>query len=354
MVDVNSLLIIRNASLKEAMKQMNDAGEKILLVVDEEKKFLGSLTDGDIRRWVLKEGSLQSSIDQICNKDPIFAGEDYTNEEIRRLMLRNRIEWIPVVDRHNEIADVLLWKDLFEESVMALKDKLNIPVVIMAGGKGTRLDPFTKILPKPLIPIGKKAIIDIIMDKFSVYGINEFYISINHKAKMIKSYFEGIDTHYNIHYIEENQPLGTAGSLKFLQGRIKDSLIVSNCDIIVDCDYNELVAFHNRNGDDISIVGSFRHFTIPYGICEIENGGILTSITEKPEYDFLVNTGMSILNGKVLSLIPENQKFHFTDLIEAVRNNGGKVGVFPISEKSWIDVGQWEEYRNSVRLLGFE
>jgi NDP-sugar pyrophosphorylase family protein len=224
----------------------------------------------------------------------------------------------------------------------------------MAGGKGTRLDPFTRILPKPLIPIGDKAIIDIIMERFSRHGVKEYFVSVNHKAKMIRSYFEEMATQYRIHYIEEEKPLGTAGSLKFLKDRIKDSVLVSNCDTIIDCDYSEITKFHKNNNYQISIVGSLKHFIIPYGICEIENGGLLRNLTEKPEYDYLVNTGMYILTNETLDLIPENQQYHITDLIKTVKNNGGRIGVFPISEKSWIDIGQWDEYRKSLKSLRIE
>jgi len=354
MPETDKFLIMRDASLKEAMKQINEVGEKVLFVVDEKRKLLGSLTDGDIRRWILKEGRLKGEIDSIYYRNPVVVSTDYTDEEVKRLMLENKIEWIPVMKADNEVVDVLLWDNVFGDGILVPKDELDVPVVIMAGGKGTRLDPFTRVLPKPLIPIGEKAIIDIILDKFSQHGVNEFFISINHKAKMIKSYFEEMATQYTIHYIVEEVPLGTAGCLKFLKDRIDDSVLVSNCDILIDCDYSEIVKFHNKNNYDISIVGSFRHFIIPYGICEIENGGVLTNITEKPEYDFLVNTGMYVLRKKTFDLIPENQRFHITDLVKSVKDKGGKVGVFPISEKSWIDIGQWDEYRKSLKLLGLE
>lgn len=353
--EARKLQVYENVSVKAAMKQMDITGLKILFVVDEDSKtLLGSLTDGDIRRWILREGGLDEKINKIYNRNPIFAEEPYETNEIRKLMLEKMIEWIPVINESKEVAEVLLWKDIFEDEVKPLKRQLNIPVVIMAGGKGTRLDPFTKILPKPLIPIGDKAIIDIILGKFSDYGINEFYLTINHKAKMIKSYFEEVNPEYKITYIEEKNPLGTAGSLRFLKDKIKNLVLVSNCDIIIDCDYCEIVEFHNKNSFDMTIVGSFRHFTIPYGICEIEKNGLLTNITEKPEYDFLVNTGMCILKKNVLELIPEDTVFHITDLAKCIRDNGGKVGVYPINEKSWIDVGQWEEYKKSVKLLGVE
>jgi dTDP-glucose pyrophosphorylase len=351
---VRPFLITKNNSVKDAMKQMNKIGEKALFIVDENNKLLGSLTDGDVRRWVLKEGSIKEDVDKVYRRNPLFVMNNYNIEEVKQLMLSNKIEWIPVINSQREIIEVLLWQDIFDKTVIFPKAGLDIPVAIMAGGKGTRLDPFTRILPKPLIPIGEKAIIDIIMDKFFQYGIVEFYIAINHKAKMIKAYFEEMNSRYTIHYIEEESPRGTAGSLRKLQGKIKDSLLVSNCDIIVDCDYTEVITFHNENNYDISIIGSFRHFTIPYGICEIANRGILKEIKEKPEYDFLVNTGLCVLRKNTLGLIPKNKKFHITDLIKRVKDNGGRVGVFPINEKNWIDVGQWGEYRKSLRLLGLE
>lgn len=347
-------LIKEDVTIKEAMRQMNSTGQKVLFIVDNDKKLLGSLTDGDIRRWILKEGSLNAKIENIYNKDPLSVTEPYNVEHIKKLMLDSGIEWIPVLNLRGKVVNILLWKEIFGGQAKAIGKKLSIPVVIMAGGQGTRLDPFTKILPKPLIPIGDKAIIEIIMDKFHYYGVNEFYLSVNHKAKMIKSYFEEMNTKYTIRYIEEERPLGTAGGLKFLQGKIKGSLMVSNCDIIIDCDYSEIVDFHNNNDYDLTMVGSFRHFAIPYGVCEIKKNGLLAKIIEKPEYDFLVSTGMCVLKEKILKLIPKNEKFHITDLIKSAQRDGCKIGVFPISEKLWIDVGQWEEYHKSLKLLRLE
>ena len=351
---MQKFLIMEDISIKEAMKQMNQVGEKALFVTNQNARLLGSLTDGDIRRWILKEGDLRAGIGKAYNKNTLFTTEQYDVEEVKKLMLKNRIEVIPVINDKKEIIEILLWDDIFGKEGTTYKKKIDIPVVIMAGGKGTRLDPVTRILPKPLIPIGDKAIIDIIMEKFSRHGVNKFYISINTKAYMIKSYFKEINTSYDIDYIEEEEPLGTAGSLRLLEGKINGPIIVSNCDIIVDCDYSEVLDFHKSGGHEITIVGSYRHFTIPYGICEIEKNGRLASIMEKPEYDFLVNTGMCVLNPGTISEMPKSTKFDMTDLIAKVKDRGGKVGVFPISEKAWIDIGQWEEYHKSLKLLGIE
>jgi NDP-sugar pyrophosphorylase family protein len=206
-------------------------------------------------------------------------------------------------------------------------------------------------LPKPLIPIGDKPIIEIIMDKFHQYGVNEFFVSVHHRSRMIKAYFEERPISYKIHYIEEEEPLGTAGSLGFLYDKVKGSILVSNCDIIIESNYHEMVEFHESKKYDITIVGSFRHLTLPYGICFIENGGTLTRIEEKPEYDYLVNTGMYLIKKEVLELIADNRPTAITDLIQTVKAKGGRVGVFPIDEKSWIDVGQWEEYRRAQKIL---
>lgn len=345
---LKALLAKPTISVKDAMRQMSKAGDKVLFVVNHKKQLLGTLTDGDIRRWVLKGGGLTDEIKNIYNSRPIFVEKSYKIEEIKELMLKDRIEGLPVVDAERKVCDVLLWGQVFENGVIPHRGNLNIPVIIMAGGKGTRLDPFTKVLPKPLIPIGEKTIIELIMGRFSAFGVNEFYLSIHHKSRMIKAYFEEVNAPFKIRYIEENIPLGTVGGLKSIEGKIRGDLMVSNCDILIEADYSEILSFHRKKKYDMTIVGSFRHFTIPYGVCTIENGGELLNIKEKPEYDFLVNTGMYILKKKVLSLIPKNQFFNMTNLIAAVKAKGGKIGVFPIDEKLWIDVGQLEEYQRMV------
>jgi dTDP-glucose pyrophosphorylase/CBS domain-containing protein len=352
--EIESLLVTAHISVKEAMRQIGRGAEKILFVVDERNRLLGSLSDGDIRRWVLSDGNLADTIERVYNKHPVFLREEDRPEEAKRLMLAHKIEWIPVVDEEGMISNVLLWDAVFAGEMKRPRSRLALPVVIMAGGKGTRLDPFTRILPKPLIPIGDKAVIEIIMERFHQSGVEEFYVSINHRSKMIKAYFEEANLSYKIHYIEEKKPLGTGGSLRYLKDCSHKILIISNCDILVECDYQEILDFHEAKGCDITIVGSFRHFSVPYGVCVIENGGTLSRIEEKPEFDYLVNTGMYVMNRDALRWIPEDQSFPITDLIHAAKSGGGKVGVFPIPEKSWIDIGEWEEYRRAKRILEME
>lgn len=341
-------LITEKMTLKQAMKHMDAIGKQALFIVDEKTSLLGSLTDGDIRRWILSGGDLDNGVLNASNKNPVSVAENYDPAKVKQLMLNKRIEYIPVINKEKQVIKVLLWDEVFAGKVAKIKKKLNIPVVIMAGGKGTRLDPFTKILPKPLIPINGEPIIKIIMDKFNEYQIQKFYVSVNHQSRMIKAYFSDVNSPYDIHYLEEVMPLGTAGSLRFLLGKVKGTLIISNCDIIIESDYHEILAYHKQSNNDITVVGAYRQYIIPYGVCEIDNGGRLKSITEKPEYDFLVNTGFCVLQAEALKHIPKNKIYYMTDLIEKLRSEGGKVGVYPISENSWIDIGQWEEYKKTV------
>ena len=354
------IIINKEESIRDAIKKLDNYSEKILFVVDAENHLVGSLTDGDIRRWILGGGNdFNIKVDSACFKKPFFMQDSYHLEKeklitdgIRDTVLKKKINYIPVVNDSKVIIKILTWDDLFGTTqIKTVKDKINIPVIIMAGGKGTRLDPFTRVLPKPLIPVGDKTIVEIIIDKFLVYGANTFFLSVNHKANIIKSYFEDLTLSYYLYYIEENSPLGTAGSLKLIQNKISENIFVTNCDILVDADYFDLSVFHKSNNYSITIVASLKHFNIPYGVCEINDGGALKKIIEKPEYNFLVNTGMYVLKSEVLNLIPSDKAFDMTDLINAVTFSGGKVGVYPISEKSWIDIGEWSEYRKALEAL---
>lgn len=345
------LLVSPAITVKEAMRQMDKAGEKTLFVTDERDVLLGSLSDGDIRRWVLADGNLSSTVGHIFHKDPIKVRVSYKKDTVKDLMLTNKIESIPVVDEEDVIMDVLLWDVVLGEERPVLR-QMDVPVVVMAGGKGTRLDPLTRILPKPLIPIGDRSIIEVILGKFHGYGISEFYISTHHKSRMIKAYFEEINLPYHIHYVEESEPLGTAGSLKLLADKIEGDFFVSNCDVLIETDYYDILDFHRRHENDLTIVGSWRHLIVPYGICKIEDGGKLIDLEEKPEFDFLANTGMYVVNSDVLKLIPEGVAYNITHLIDSVRARGGRVRVYPIHEKAWHDIGQWDEYLKSVKAIG--
>ncbi len=352
-LSIARFFVTKDITVKATMQQLEETEERILFVIDENGKLFGSVTDGDIRRWILGDGCLDECIQEVCNRRPYTVSITFQIDDVRRVMLERSIVCIPVLDEEQRIANLLFWEQVLEDKaeVCLRRQPINVPVIIMAGGKGTRLDPFTRILPKPLIPIGDKAIIEIIIESFIDYGVKDFVISVNHKSMVIKSFFEELCPPYSVRYVKEDKPLGTAGSLRGLVGQVMGSLIVTNCDIIVRADYCDLVQTHEKESNDITVVASMKSYNIPYGVCELAQGGRLNRIIEKPHYDLLVNTGMYVLCAETLKLIPENQIFHATDLITSVLDCGGKVGVYPISENAWLDTGKWSEYRRTVQTL---
>jgi dTDP-glucose pyrophosphorylase len=349
---VRPFLVPLTHTVRQAMEQLEKTEEKIVFVVDAESRLLGSLTDGDVRRWILSDGDLKAQAHRICNPSPYVVHEGYDLEAVRADMLDRNIGCVPVLGPARQIVQLLFWKEIFQGSPAGKpKGRLDLPVVIMAGGRGTRLEPFTSILPKPLIPVGGRTIIEIIIDQFRPYGVDRFFLSVNYKSKIIKSFFEELAPAYSIEYLEEKEPRGTAGGLRPLLASAAESIVVTNCDIVIQADYAELAAFHSANHYDLTLVASLKDYHIPYGVCEIESGGSLARITEKPQYSFLVNTGMYVVRRDRLGLIPEHDPCDMPDFMRLIKEAGGRVGVFPISENAWVDTGEWTEYRKAIDHL---
>ena len=223
-----NLLITQDISVKEALKRLNSTGKRVLIVVDDRKKLLGTLTDGDLRRHILDGKDLNDPVSLIYCRDPFSIREDnYDESAVKEILLKKKIELLPVLDSEGKVVDYVSWNMVFAEShnIGFQKWKIDLPVVIMAGGKGERLAPFTKILPKPLIPVKEKPIIEIIMENFKALGAGKFYLTINYKSEMITAYFNGIDHDYDIDFIREDQYLGSAGGLKILNDKIGTTLL---------------------------------------------------------------------------------------------------------------------------------
>jgi len=350
MKNIAQILVSPEASLKQALRRMDEAGSKIVFAADGEGRLRGSLSDGDIRRWILKGRDIGARVDLVMVKKPRYLAEGYSEEEARRLVVDLKLQCVPVVDGRRRIKGAVWWFDFFKEKTEK-GPRLGLPVVIMAGGKGTRLAPLTNILPKPLTPIGDTTIAQKIMDRFAQYGCEKVYMSVNFKANLIKAYFSDAGQRYRIKFVEEKKPLGTAGSLYLLRRRIKNTFFLSNCDILIEADYADILRFHRARKNKMTIVGSMKHFAVPYGVCDIRNGGDLVSVREKPEYDFLVNTGMYLLEPDLFQLIPVNRPMNMPELIAKCLASGIKVGVYPISEKSWVDTGEWNQLRETLRRL---
>ena len=214
----------------------------------------------------------------------------------------------------------------------------------MAGGKGDRLELFTKVLPKPLIPIGDVPIIERIMDEFSCFGVKDFYITLNYKGEMIEAYANSLSKDYKINFIREEEYLGTAGSIKMIGDVQFDDIIVSNCDILVKANYKKALDFHRRTESFMTILSSIQYYKIPYGVISYVNGGKVTAIQEKPEYTFVINTGVYILKRTCLSYIPHKKKFDMPTLINMLITDNKAVSNYPVNESDYIDIGQWCEY----------
>ncbi|MBF8984174.1 NTP transferase domain-containing protein [Lutibacter sp. B2] len=233
-----------------------------------------------------------------------------------------------------------------------INEEITTPVVIMAGGEGTRLHPITKVLPKPLVPIGDIPIAERIINKFVNFGCEKFYLTINYKKNLIKAYFNDIKKNYEIEYVEEEKPLGTAGSLYLLKDKIKETFFLNNCDILINENYYKMLKYHKENNNKITVIASRENYIVPYGVIKVDEKSVIKEIIEKPKYDFLVNTGMYILEPETLYDIPENEFYHIIDLVKVNINKGEKVGVYPISQESWLDMGQIEEMENMFKGLG--
>ncbi len=348
------IFINPNASIKDALKKLDKTAEKTLLVVDDDKHLLGTITDGDIRRFIIKTGKLEGNIKDIFNSNPIkiHIKERYEREKIKKIFLLNKIEVIPVVDDEGQVVEYLTWTQFFSDKRIAgERGILNIPCVIMAGGKGTRLTPFTQVLPKPLIPVGEKTMVEHIIDNFKKFRISKFFLTLNYKGEVIQSYFNSIKKDYEIEFIWEKKFLGTAGSLKLLEGKISGDFIISNCDVLIKANFKDIYKFHKENNSTFTSVVAIQHYKIPYGIVKTGENGKIEDIREKPEYIFQINTGVYIANERILKYIPEDEYFDMPNLIKKLIENNESVFAYPINESDYIDIGQWEEYRKNLKIL---
>ena len=348
---MKKILVPPDFKISQAMKKLVDTGERCLIVTDKRKKLLGTITDGDIRRGILKGMSIDGSKKYLYRKKPkVLAKGKYTMKNARNLLRYYKQNLLPIIDKNKFVVGYFTWEHAFG-SEEKQKNLLQTSVVIMAGGKGDRLMPFTQVLPKPLIPINNKTVIEHIIEKFTSFGVRKFFMTVNYKSLILKSFFEELQPNYSINFFDEIKPLGTVGGLKSHKSKFKESFFVTNCDIIIKADYVSLYEFHKKNGYDVTLVASTKEYVIPYGTCELNGNGHLSHINEKPKYDFLINTGLYVLNPEVLKMIPEKKFYHITYLIEEVINQGLKVGVFPVEDEAWIDVGQWAEYKKAIELL---
>lgn len=343
---IETLFIAEDRSVLEAMKHI-DATARQILLVSENNKLKAIITDGDIRRHLLRGGMLEDKVKDVANYNPRFI-YDKDKDNSRELMKKWSILSLPVVNEKLEIQSIVFLND-YE---IGRNHSVSASVVIMAGGLGTRLYPYTKILPKPLIPIGEIPITEHIINHFMEYECNEFHLIVNHKKNMIKAYFSEVEKDYKLEFHDEEIPLGTGGGLSLLKGKLDSTFFLTNCDVLIRANYKEIYDFHKQNGNMITIVAAYKHLTIPYGIINMDSNGEIASMIEKPEYSFLTNTGFYVVEPEVVNRLEDDKTIGFPDIIEQQKSLGEKIGVFPVSERCWLDMGQLEELEGMRKELG--
>lgn len=328
--------------LVDAMIQINENSQGILYVVDENNCIIGSLTDGDIRRSLIQDGILDKLVCNAMNTKPITLQDNIIETDID-WKLYPRITILPIVNKNEQLL-YLISRDS-KKNIYFDNSLSNIKTVIMAGGKGTRLYPYTKILPKPLIPIGEVPILERIINEYTKFGITDFYLTLNYKAGIIKSYFEEIHPSYDLTFVHENIPLGTAGSLKLLNISNDENIFVANCDTLIKANYSDIYMHHINSESALTIVSALKQIKVPYGVLNVSDNGIICSMEEKPSLNYLINTGMYILNSKYIDLIPNHECYHMPQLAEKLISLGKKVTMYPISEECFLDMGEFSEMK---------
>ena len=351
---MKNIIIFKNTSILNALKKMNIAGTKCLAVVDKNKNFLGTLTDGDLRRLILKSKNLNIKINNSYNYKSIHVFQKNMNlKKIKKEMIKKKIDLVPVLDQDNKVKTYITLDSDINFPYKISKIKIKNPVIIMAGGKGTRLDPFTRVLPKPLIPIGEQTMIEKILNVFLRQGFHNFFLTVNYKSSIIEKYLEDVFKKVKIKYVKEKKFLGTAGSLSMLTDKFNKDIVVTNCDTLIDVNYKEILDYHKKNKYDLTLVASTKEFIFPYGTCEINKNGNLNRLREKPKFNLLANVGFYVIKPELLRKIKKNTHTSMSELINNLLTKNKKIGVFPCHENFWKDIGQWDEYEKSLKNLKF-
>lgn len=336
-------LLNADASILDAMKLIEKSGLQIAVIVDNNEKLLGIVTDGDIRRGILKGTELNAPVETLMNPDPITVKRGTEEAEIKRLMTKHIVHQIPVVDNSRKIVDIVFFTDLLQ------KNRVDSPVVLMAGGLGTRLKSLTDHCPKPLLNVGSKPILHTIIESFSEQGFSDFYLSVNYRSEMIEEYFgNGERFGVSIKYLCEKEKLGTAGSLTLLPRDIKSPIIVMNGDVLTKLNYRNLLRYHMMRKAAATMAVREYVEQVPYGViyANDQKDNEIYEIQEKPKKKYMVNAGIYVLERSIIDLIPVNSFYNMTQLFEKCISMTKKTVAYPINDY-WIDIGRIEDFNKA-------
>lgn len=336
MKDFQKILVRPETPMLEAIKRLDRGAAQIVLVVDVDRKLLGTVTDGDTRRALLRGMSLEVPVSGIMNCTPRSIGVGASREEAISLMRKSAVHQLPVLDNAGSVVELIT----LDEALRGAREETL--VVLMAGGLGSRLRPLTEITPKPLLPIGGRPLLEITITNLARQGFARFMLSVNYKADMFREFLaDGKRLGVEVEYVEENEKLGTAGALRLLPVRPTAPILVMNGDILTNFDAQQLLAFHRGQDSAATMCVREYHWQIPYGVVQIENGR-LASIQEKPTRREFVSAGINMLSPEALDLIPTSSAFDMPALLQAVAAAGTPPAVYPLHEY-WLDIGHLED-----------
>ncbi len=342
-------LVNKNHTLLDTMKIIDDSSLQFAVVVDEEQHLLGTVTDGDIRRGILRGEGLDVTITSIMNPSPISARRGQKYHKYKQLMKSKMLKQLPIVDDNNRIINIL-----FADNIETSLNKNT--VVLMLGGLGTRLRPLTNDTPKPMLRVGNKPILETIIEGFKQYGYTDFIFSVNYKKEVIQEYFQnGEAFDVTIEYIEEDKKMGTAGALSLLKNRPTKPFFVMNGDLLTQINFDQLMQFHMEHESVATMCVREYEYQIPYGVIETD-GTDLVTIREKPTHRSFVNAGIYVLKPEVFDYIPHDEFFDMPTLFTKLIENGKKTSAFPIHEY-WLDIGRVDDFNranNEFKELTYE
>ena len=345
MKNIKNIKLKQNATIKEALGIIDSGAMQIALVVDDNDKLLGTLTDGDIRRGILRGLDLDSSIETIVFKEPAIAKISSTKEEILKIALSKKLHQIPIVDDNGIVLDLKEIEELVEPKIKTNR------VILMVGGLGTRLRPLTQDMPKPMLKVGNKPILQTIVEKFAEYGFVNITMCVNFNASIIRDYFgDGKEFGVNIDYVLEEKRMGTAGALSLLKERPSEPFFVMNGDLLTNVNFEHIFNYHMINKATATMCVREYDYEVPYGVVKM-NDNKITAIAEKPVQKFFVSAGIYMLSPEILDLIPKNEFYDMPALFEKLIKLSKNVISFPIREY-WLDIGRMEEYQRANEEYG--